>query len=564
MESPAPAVNLTACQIHHIQYQLPVVPCDRCGQAAPAVDTATRTALDIALDGPVLLHVSVSVHRCAPCQHAFRAQPPFLRPDATYTNRVVTKAVQSVYHDGMAVRRVARRLARDFWVQPSEGMIRRWCKTYAAALDFVGDYQAWVVSEFSGILCVDEVYQDQLALLLAVDPAAPEGDRLVGYQLVHGGSVTQAEVAAFLARLAQAGVQPDQVITDGSPLYPTTLAQLWPQAAHQLCLFHQTRQVTKAVRQVLKAVRAMVPTPPPGVRPAQAPAPPPLPSCAGPPEPLPRRGRGRCRQEVRQRGIALVHRLQRQGLSIQGIARQLGIARATVRSWLREPAPTEELAASDRPGTADDPAAPLPRLDLVVPPAPPPAPWDGWEQVQQVRRAVGEERFHLLRRPEHRTAEDEQAFALLAASPAGEAVRLARAFLVDWYGIWRDEHGQRRSLAEAQGRYERWRDDSAYATLAPLRRVQARVDAAQFAQLSHFLRDPGWEATNNGAERMGRLFRHQQAPHFTLRTSEAIDHALKARACLHQATVLTGVGTGALRCGRGRRRGAATPVRAAA
>ncbi len=263
------------------------------------------------------------------------------------------------------------------------------------------------------MLCVDEVYQDQLALLLAVDPAAPEGDRLVGYQLVHGGSVTQADVAAFLARLAQAGVQPDQVITDGSPLYPATLAQLWPQAAHQLCLFHQTRQVTKAVRQVLKAVRATLPTPPPGVRPAQATAPSSAPSPAGTPEALPRRGRGRCRREVRQRGIALVHRLQRQGHSIQGIARQVGIARATVRSWLREPAPTEELAASDQPGTTDDPAAPLPRLDLVVPPDPPPAPWDRWEQVQQVRRAVGEDRFRLLRRPDHLTAEDEQAFAIL-------------------------------------------------------------------------------------------------------------------------------------------------------
>ena len=34
-----------------------------------------------------------------------------------------------------------------------------------------------VVNEFSEILCVDEVYQDRLALLLAVDPTAPDGDR---------------------------------------------------------------------------------------------------------------------------------------------------------------------------------------------------------------------------------------------------------------------------------------------------------------------------------------------------------------------------------------------------
>ena len=42
----------------------------------------------------------------------------------------------------------------------------------------------WVVANFSGILCVEEVYQGELALLLAVDPLAPDGDRLVGYTLL--------------------------------------------------------------------------------------------------------------------------------------------------------------------------------------------------------------------------------------------------------------------------------------------------------------------------------------------------------------------------------------------
>ena len=76
----------------------------------------------------MLLLVTVSVHHCRSCRHYLRAQPPFLRPNAIYTNRVVAKAVQAVYHDGLAMRRVAERLARDFWVRPSEGMVRRWCR----------------------------------------------------------------------------------------------------------------------------------------------------------------------------------------------------------------------------------------------------------------------------------------------------------------------------------------------------------------------------------------------------------------------------------------------------
>src|SRR5881227_3262127 len=90
------------------------------------------------------------------------------------------------------------------------------------------DYQPWVVANFSGILCVDEVYQGDLALLLAVDPAAPDGDRLVGYTLLpKTGEVDQSMVKAFVDRLRTVGITPDQVITDDSRLYPSVLGNTW-------------------------------------------------------------------------------------------------------------------------------------------------------------------------------------------------------------------------------------------------------------------------------------------------------------------------------------------------
>jgi transposase-like protein len=211
----------------------------------------------------VFLLVTVSVHHCRHCNRHFRVQPPFLRKGAVYTERVREKAILSVYEDGMAIRRVADRLARDFWVSPSEAMIRRWCHEYAGSLDFSGDYQHCVVEEFSGILCVDEVYQGELALLLAVDPAVPNGDRLVGYQLVHA-EVDRKKVEDFLARLRRAGIEPEQVVTDGSPLYSKTLKEVWPQAAHQLCLFHESRLVTGEIYKAIARLRKKgVPEPPP-------------------------------------------------------------------------------------------------------------------------------------------------------------------------------------------------------------------------------------------------------------------------------------------------------------
>ena len=158
------SVNQTLCKICEIEYRLTTTGCDRCGQPSPDFRTAQRIAIDLNLDQPVLLHITVSVHYCGQCDHYFRVQPPFLRPDAIYTNRVVSRTVRSVYEDGMAMRRVPARMGRDFWVHPSEGSVRAWCRAYSADFDFVTDYQLWVVREFSGILCVDEVYQNQLAL----------------------------------------------------------------------------------------------------------------------------------------------------------------------------------------------------------------------------------------------------------------------------------------------------------------------------------------------------------------------------------------------------------------
>src|SRR5262245_33023091 len=85
----------TPCQIRHVRWIQPTLPCEYCGGPARRVWDTSRTAVDLDLEAPVLLHVRVSVHHCRSCRHYFRAQPPFLRPDAISTNRVVAKAVRA-------------------------------------------------------------------------------------------------------------------------------------------------------------------------------------------------------------------------------------------------------------------------------------------------------------------------------------------------------------------------------------------------------------------------------------------------------------------------------------
>lgn len=569
-------------------YVLAEAPCDRCQHPAPRYSTAERVAIDLDLHQPVLLSVTVSVHHCMACQHYFRAQPPFLRSDAIYTNRVVDKAVQSVYRDGMAVRRVSQRLAADFWVQPSEGMIRGWCTTYGRMFDFVNDYQPWVIRAFSGILCVDEVYQGDLALLLAVDPAAPDGDRLVGYQLVHG-NVSASMIESFLTRLKAAGIAPDEVITDGSALYPAVLAKVWPTAAHQLCLFHETRRVTAAVLEVIKAVRKQLPSPPPvpGV------------GCGGPllPQPPsddlsdPATQRWYWRRATRRAGIAEMHGLAAQGLSQRAIARQTGHNRKTVKHWLQQEPEVILVGTAPDANTATPPPAradqrilkqiarqeKLARIHALSdqghshsaiarqvglhrvtvkkwlqeePPGqagssaisseerteqvPLPAPWSNWEEIKQVREMLKQHRFLLLRRPDHLSAEEQALVSTLLERPGCAGLRAARDFLIDWYRLWTDENCQRRSVADAQARFEAWRVDAAYAEIPALKRIQERLTPARFESLSQFLHQADWETTNNGAERAGRAFRHRQAPHFNLREAASIEHSIIVTACLHK------------------------------
>ena len=261
------SIHASPCTIRQVRSSLPSIECHGCRKQAPRVWDVTRVAIDIDLDQPVVLAVEVSVHRCQACHRLFRAQPPFLRPGAIYTRRVVQKAIEAVYCDGMAARDVPDRLARDFWVHPTEKMVRLWCRAFADHLEFETDYQPWVIASFSGVLCVDELYQGEVALLLAVDPAAPEGDRLVGYMLVSKG-VDATAVKTFLGRLKSLGIEPAEVITDDSALYPAVLAQIWPAAAHQLCLFHATRHVVEAVNAVIKRVRKSLPVPPPTTAPS--------------------------------------------------------------------------------------------------------------------------------------------------------------------------------------------------------------------------------------------------------------------------------------------------------
>src|SRR5439155_26669639 len=70
---------------------------------------------------------------------------------------------------------------------------------------------------------------------------------------------TQDDVRAFLSefqgQLDKRGLSVRGITTDGSPLYPKVLNELWPNAPHQVCEFHVLQEILKAVLRVLAKLR---------------------------------------------------------------------------------------------------------------------------------------------------------------------------------------------------------------------------------------------------------------------------------------------------------------------
>ncbi len=70
---------------------------------------------------------------------------------------------------------------------------------------------------------------------------------------------TQEDVRAFLAefkgQLDRRGLTVRGLTTDGAPLYPKVLEELWPDVPHQVCEFHVLKEITKAVLHALAKLR---------------------------------------------------------------------------------------------------------------------------------------------------------------------------------------------------------------------------------------------------------------------------------------------------------------------
>jgi hypothetical protein len=151
--------------------------------------------------------------------------------------------------DGMSLNRLQQSLQREFLLDLSDGFLYD-CLDWKVRQIDMADYRQWTLKNFSGTLCVDELHLGHRTLLLATDPL---GDFPVAFALV--SSNDKDHMRRFLANLRNHGFLPEVVITDGSNLYPNVLAEIWPAARHQLCVFHVIKDINEHVLDALKEMR---------------------------------------------------------------------------------------------------------------------------------------------------------------------------------------------------------------------------------------------------------------------------------------------------------------------
>jgi transposase-like protein len=87
-------------------------------------------------------------------------------------------------------------------------------------------------------------------LLLATDPLQ---DLPVAFALVSSNDA--GHMRRFLKNLKAWGLAPEVVVTDGSNLYPEILEELWPEARHQLCVFHVLKELHERVLDAVRRLR---------------------------------------------------------------------------------------------------------------------------------------------------------------------------------------------------------------------------------------------------------------------------------------------------------------------
>lgn len=234
--------------------------CPRCGHVCQRNEIRLLSRWAGNLHAPAKESVLVGCYICPSCPPGacwFRLEPPGFEERREYTTATRLAVVSLVRVHKMSFEGAAA-VGRSLLHLPelAATTVLRWFRDDADDFDFRGHMER-MVAVFSGQLAVDEVYDGGRFVIKATDP-------LNGVEIVSkigDGSPTADDIRSFFLELREAGIEPWLVVTDGSSLYPDVIAEVWPEAEHQRCVFHFLMGANKLLSKAFWAAYNALPEP---------------------------------------------------------------------------------------------------------------------------------------------------------------------------------------------------------------------------------------------------------------------------------------------------------------
>jgi hypothetical protein len=226
-------------------------PCPHCGKKGKRKQVITRRILHVAaLHRRCFIVAQVGVYkaRCDCCKY-FQAPIVGVPYKGRYSYEVRNSVANALIRDRLPYRLVQRRMTEDHLLEVSLGYIHD-CFLWAHEKINREEYWQFVMANFSGVLCLDEVHDSGKTILFATDPL---NDFTVSFQVVEKND--QAHMDAFLQHLKDRGLHVQVAITDGSALYKDSLQSYWRDIDHQLCLFHVIKEVNSLLLDGVRAIK---------------------------------------------------------------------------------------------------------------------------------------------------------------------------------------------------------------------------------------------------------------------------------------------------------------------
>jgi len=256
-------LNLSEVAAHHKERTIApdAAPCPRCGTWCPRNEIRRRGFWIPDLRQPTIMDLGVGCYICLNCPKGsqwFTVAPADYRTPGQYSlpgKEVVVDLVKTFKLSIEGAAMVGRKVLHLGMLHPTT--VLEWVREAGDAVDHKARLEA-LVSNFSGQMDIDEVYDGEWCQLKATDPL---NNIELNWYLIEG-SATKDDIREFLMRLKTAGFEPKLVTTDGSDLYPDVIAEVWPEAEHQRCVFHFIKQVNEVLGKAFWVAYKTMPEPP--------------------------------------------------------------------------------------------------------------------------------------------------------------------------------------------------------------------------------------------------------------------------------------------------------------